>query len=475
MRTFLPLLAVALVACVRNPATGKLELNLVSESQEVELGKQAKVEAEQAYGVYKEKSELNSYVDGVGKALAAHSDRPNLPYSYEIIDDSSVNAFALPGGPIFITRGILGHLNSEAQMAAVLGHETGHVTARHSATQMSKAQVAQIGLGLGSVLSPVVASAAQVASVGLQVLFLKYSRDDETQADALGFRYMMKDGYDPSQMIPLFEMLDRVSKLGGGGKTPEWLQTHPDPGNRLAETEKRLKTELKGPTQGLKVEREKYLKMIDGIAFGEDPRQGFFKGDTFYHPELKFQWKVPSGWQHQNTAQAVAAASPKQDAIMQLQSAGKLSPEEAAQKIFSQQGIQAGQPVTVRGAKVARTFVAQTQQGNVEGVMAFVPFQGNTYMMIGYTKQGGLSDYGNTFLDSMGSFGELSDSSALGVKPARLKIVKVDQPMTVSEFNSRYPSSIKVEQVALINGLEPDGKIQPGYAKQVIGGTGETK
>ena len=115
MRTFLPLLAVALVACVRNPATGKLELNLVSESQEVELGKQAKVEAEQAYGVYKEKSELNSYVDGVGKALAAHSDRPNLPYSYEIIDDSSVNAFALPGGPIFITRGILGHLNSEVQ------------------------------------------------------------------------------------------------------------------------------------------------------------------------------------------------------------------------------------------------------------------------------------------------------------------------------------------------------------------------
>src|SRR5256885_1517789 len=166
MRTFLPLLAVALVACVRNPATGKLELNLVSESQEVELGKQAKVEAEQAYGVYKEKSELNSYVDGVGKALAAHSDRPNLPYSYEIIDDSSVNAFALPGGPIFITRGILGHLNSEAELAAVLGHESGHVSARHSATQMTKAEVAQVGLGLGSILSPTLGSVAQIAGAG---------------------------------------------------------------------------------------------------------------------------------------------------------------------------------------------------------------------------------------------------------------------------------------------------------------------
>src|SRR6266436_1699509 len=472
MRTFLPLLA--LVACVRNPATGKLQLNLLSESQEVELGKQAKQEAEQAYGVYQEKPQLNGYVEGIGKQLAAKTDRPNLPWSYEIVDDASVNAFALPGGPIFITRGILAHLNSEAQMAAVLGHETGHVAARHSANQLSKQQVAQLGLGIGSVLSPVVSSVAGVASVGLSVLFLKFSRDDETQADELGFRYMTKVGYDPNEMIPLFEMLDRVSKEAGSGKTPEWLQTHPDPGNRLAETQKRLRTELKGSTQGMKVEREKYLKMIDGIAFGADPRQGFFKGDTFYHPELKFQWKVPSGWQHQNTAQAVAAASPKQDAIIQLQSAGKLSPEEAAQKVFSQQGVQAGQPVTVRGAKVARTFVAQTQQGNVEGVMAFVPFQGSTYMLIGYTKQGGLSEYGNTFLDSMGTFSELSDPSALGVKPARLKIVKIDQPMTVSEFNSRYPSSIKPEQVALINGVEPDGKIQPGYAKQVVGGTPET-
>src|SRR6267378_6941118 len=179
MRTFLPCLALALVACVRNPATGKMQLNLVAEAQEIELGKQAKVEAEQAYGVYKEKAELNSYVESVGKGLAAHSDRPNLPYSYEVIDDSSVNAFALPGGPIFITRGILGHLNSEAELVAVMGHETGHVSARHSANQMSKAQLAQLGLGVASIVSPTMAQLAQVAGAGLQLLFLKFSRDDE--------------------------------------------------------------------------------------------------------------------------------------------------------------------------------------------------------------------------------------------------------------------------------------------------------
>jgi predicted Zn-dependent protease len=476
MRTLLTLCtALALCSCFRNPATGKLQLDLMSQDQEIAMGKEAKAQAEQAYGIYKEKPELNQYVEAVGKQLAATSERPGLPWSYEVVDDASVNAFALPGGPIFITRGILAHLNTEAQMAAVLGHETGHVAARHSANQMSKAQVAQLGLGIGSILSPTVASAAQVAGAGLQLLFLKYSRDDETQADELGFRYIAKVGYNPSEMIPLFKMLDGVSKEAGAGKTPEWLQTHPDPGNRLSATEQRLKTELKGTPAGTKVEREKYLKMIDGINFGEDPRQGFFKGDTFLHPELKFQWKLPAGWAHQNTPQAVAAQSPKQDAILQLAPAGKMSPEEAAQKLFSQQGITQGQPVSVHGAKVARTFEAQTQQGVIEGVAAFIPYQGNTYFLAGYSPKGGLATYGNTFLESMGSFGELTDSSALSAKAAKLKIVRIDQPMSVSDFNAKYPSSIKLEQVALINGVDKGGQIPAGYAKQVTGGTGVPK
>ncbi len=475
MRAFVLFCALVICSCVRNPATGNLQLDLVSESQEVQLGKEAKAEAEQTYGVYKAKPELSQYVADVGKKLAAVSGRPNLPWSYEIVDDASVNAFALPGGPIFITRGILGYLNNEAEMAAVLGHETGHVSARHSVNQMSKAQIAQVGLGIGSILSPTVASAAQAAGAGLQLLFLKYSRDDETQADELGFRFMTKVGYDPTQMIPLFQMLDGVSKEAGAGKTPEWLQTHPDPGNRLTATQQRLKTELKGSTQGMKVERDKYMQMIDGIVFGEDPRQGFFKGDTFYQPELKVQWKLPSGWAHQNTPQAVAAQSPKQDAILQLQAAGKTSPQEASQKLFSQQGFQAGQPVTVKGAALARSFVAQTQQGSVEGVAAFVSHDGTTYALLGYTPQGGLSAYTSTFLESMGTFGDLTDASALNVKPGTLKVVRIDQPMSVADFNSKYPSNAKLETVALINGVEGGGRIPAGYAKQVIGGSAETR
>jgi predicted Zn-dependent protease len=462
---------VLVCACVRNPDTGKLQLDLVPKAQEIQMGQDAKKQVETEMGLYHD-PKLEPYVAEVGKKMAAQTGT-DFPFSYEIVDDSSVNAFALPGGPVFVNRGLLAYVNSEAELAAVLGHETGHVVAHHSANQMSKQELAQIGLAVGSAISPTLGQLGQVASAGLQLLFLKYSRDDETQADDLGFRFMTNGGYDPHEMIPLFKMLDGYTNAMGGGKTPEWAQTHPNPGNRLAATDERLKTKLKGPTTGLKVDRDTYIQKTDGLVFGEDPRQGFFKGDTFYHPGLKWQMKFPSGWQHQNTPQAVAAASPKQDAIMQVMSAGKMSPEEAAQKLFSSQGVAMGQPVDVHGAKVARAFQAQTQQGNIEGIAAFVPFQGSTYVMIGYTPQGGLQPYLGPFGESMGSFSELKDSSALNAQPARIKVVHVDQPMSVAEFKGKYPSSAKDATVALINGVEEGGKIQPGYAKQVVGGTGE--
>ena len=462
--------ALLLCSCIRNPATGKLELDLVSHDQEVQMGQQAKLDTEQTLGVYKEKPALNDYVAALGKDLAAVSTEPQDPFSYEIVEDSAVNAFALPGGPIFVTRGLLGYLNTEAELAAVMGHETGHVCAHHSANQMSKAELAQVGLGLGAAISPMLGSLAQAAGAGLQLLFLKYSRDDETQADELGFRFMTKAGYDPKQMLPLFTMLDGVTKQAGGAKTPEWLETHPNPGNRFEATQNRLKTEFKGSTEGMKVKRDEYLKAIDGIVFGEDPRQGYFKGDTFLDPSLKFQWTLPKGWAHRNSPQAVAAQSPKQDAILQLQAAGKISPEDAAQKLFSQQGIVQGQPVDVHGAKIARSFQAKTQQGSIEGVAAFIPYQGSTYMLIGYTAAGGLAGYGDTFLSSMGSFGEIKDASALNAQPARIKIVHLDAPMSVADFNAKYPSTIKAELLALINGVEAGGQIAAGHAKQIVGG-----
>ncbi|HYZ89538.1 MAG TPA: M48 family metalloprotease [Myxococcales bacterium] len=463
----------AAAACVRNPATGNLQLNLISESQEIDMGKQAAQEVDQTIGLYKD-PKIEAYVARLGQSLSQQTNRKNLPWQFHVVEDPGVNAFALPGGPVYVTRGILATLMNEAQLAGVMGHECGHIAARHSANQLSKAQVAQIGLGIGSVLSPQIASLSQLAGVGLQILFLKFSRDDESQADKLGFAYMANDGYDAREMVSLFKTLERVSKLAGGSKVPEWLETHPDPENREQATLQRLK-EANVDFSKAKVNRDEYLSTIDGMVYGEDPRQGYFQGSRFLHPDLKFQVTFPQGWQTQNTPQAVAGMSPKQDAIVQLAAAGKDSPDDAATKFFSQQGIQRGQAaaLNINGQRaVAAYFAAQTQQGQIAGLIAFVGYQGTTYALLGYTGAQTLQQYDPTFKAFIGSFGPLTDQSAMSVQPARLQLVRIDSSMTVEQFNQRYPSNLRVEELALINGFDDkNGQMQGGQRyKRIVGG-----
>jgi len=192
-----------LAACATNPATGKRQIALISEEQEIAMGREADQQVQQQLGLYPDQ-ELQAYVNRVGQKLAAASERPNLPWTFRVVDDPVVNAFALPGGHIYVTRGLLTHLTSEAELASVIGHEIGHVTGRHSVEQMSKAQLAQIGLIAGMIVKPELARYGDLATQGLQLLFLKYSRDDERQADGLGLRYMYQQNYDPREMPAVF-------------------------------------------------------------------------------------------------------------------------------------------------------------------------------------------------------------------------------------------------------------------------------
>ena len=304
-------------SCARNPVTGKNEISLVSESQEIQMGQEYAQQIVRSMGVYDDKK-VHDYVSRLGMAIAVKSERPSLPWAFYVMDDPTVNAFALPGGSIFITRGILTHMNNEAELTGVLGHEIGHVTARHSVQQMTRQQIAQIGLGVGSIISSDVAQYAGLASQGLGVLFLKYGRDAESQADGLGFKYMVRDGYDPRAMATMFQTLQRVSKLEGGGDIPEWASTHPDPGNRVEATLKRIDT-MSVPESKLRYAREEYLPVVAGMTYGEDPRQGYIDGNTFYHPGLRFKLDLPEGWQAQNTPEALAAISPQQDAMLPAQ------------------------------------------------------------------------------------------------------------------------------------------------------------
>ena len=406
---------------------------------------------------------LQRYVSALGTQMARASERPSLPWSFTVIDDAQVNAFALPGGPIFITRGILTHMNSEAQLVSVLGHEIGHITAKHSVQQLSQAQLAQIGIIAAVIVKPSLAQFGDLASQGLGLLFLKFGRDDETQADDLGFKYMTTAGYSPTEMAEMFRTLQR---LGGGsneGRVPEWLSTHPDPGNRVQKTLDRVAaTSLPA---GMKVERDAFLQRTEGMIFGANPREGFFRQQQFLHPDLKFALDFPTGWQTQNQTAAVAAISPQQDALVVLALAGTASPSQAMNEFMGQQGItnQGASSGSINGLSATTgTFTANTQDGVLAGNVAFVSLDNRTFRLLAYTPQQRFSAYRGAFSQSLGSFRRLTDQAALNVQPVRIRLVRLPRAMTITEFHQAYPSTIPVAQVALINGVEATATIPAG-------------
>jgi predicted Zn-dependent protease len=461
-------------ACATNPVTGKPEISLVSEQQEIQMGQQGAQQVAQQVGLVKDQA-LQNYLQTIGSGIATKSERPNLPWTFRAVDDPSPNAFALPGGYVFVTRGLLDLMNNEAELASVLGHEIGHVTARHSVHQMSEQQLAQLALGVGAILSPTVAQLGDVASQGLGLLFLKYSRDDERQADDLGFRYALNQGYDVRYMDDVFRSLQRLGEASKESPLPSWLATHPGEAERIQTIDSKLAQLQPAQLANTKVNAQQYLQRVNGLVYGADPRNGFFQGNTFYHPDLRFQISLPSGWQGQNLSQAVIAVSPQQDGIIQLTLAQGNSPEAAARAFLSQQGIQAGQASqqTVNGVPaVASTFQAQTEQGVIQGLAAFFTYNGATYQVIGYAPAQRFGAYESAFRQSLGSFAPVTDSRVLNVQPKKLNVVSLPQQMTLAEFAQRNPSTIPLAELAIVNQVEDPNKALPAGTpvKQVTGG-----
>jgi predicted Zn-dependent protease len=471
----LPLLGLALTlqgGCARNPVTGDLQLALVSEAQEIQMGQQAAQEVATTIGLVDDPA-LQQYVSDIGQRLAAGSERPQLPWSFAVVDDPTPNAFALPGGPIFITRGLLNLMGSEAQLATVLGHEIGHVTARHHVTQLSRTQLAQIGLGVGGILLPDLQQLGGLASAGLQLVFLSHGREAERQADDLGFAYALDTGFDVREMGMVFESLQRFGDREEQSAVPSWLLTHPAPAERIQSVEERLQAMTLTGEQ-LRIGRQPYLDQIEGLTYGSDPRNGFFRDALFLHPELRFQLTFPAQWQAQNLAQAVTALSPQQDAAIQLTLSSDGSPQAAAQRFFGQEGIQAGQtvqqPVNDLPAVLA-TFRAQTQQGILEGMIGFISHDGRVYQIMGYGPAQRFPANQRAVQESLLSFRALTDPDALAAQPDRLTIVRTTETMSLTEFNRRFPSAISIEELTVLNQLPSADTPLPGgsLVKRVVG------
>ncbi len=468
--SFTVVLLLWLAACAINPATGSRQLSFMSEGQEIQMGREADPDIVASMGLYPNES-LQAYVQELGEGLAASSERPDLPWTFRVLDDPLINAFALPGGFIYVTRGILVHFESEAELAGVLGHEIGHVTARHSVNQISKAQLAQLGLGVGMILAPELQEYAGLANASMQLLFLKFGRDDEHQADELGVRYMGRVGYDPAQLSGVMAMLGQVTR-GDGAGPPEWLSTHPNPANReeaimaMAET---AEIALDPPL----VRRDVYLPFLDGMTYGVNPREGFFEGSRFYHPDMAFQLDFPDGWGTNNGKQAVQAGSPEEDAILSLSLAQGASPAAALNTFMGQDGMEGGQPSSapINGIPgVAADFRFTSPDQVIEGRVAYLDYGGTLLQFIGFGPSQAWPNRRGMVRNAMESFRVLRDRSKLEVEPARLRLVPVPRAMDLATFLSREGASEWADDVRNLNRLQGNPTLAAGQIMKVPSG-----
>ncbi|MBZ0114490.1 MAG: M48 family metalloprotease [Thermoanaerobaculia bacterium] len=431
------------------------------------MGREADVSVAQQYGIYDD-PELQAYIQDLGMQLARVSERPDLPWKFAVVDDSIVNAFALPGGFVYVSRGILAHVASEAELMGVLGHEVGHVTARHSVEQMSRAQLAGLGLGVASVASRDVRQWGGLAGAGLQVAFLKFGRDDERQSDSLGLRYVVRAGYDPTEMPKIFHTLDRVSQAAGSGRIPTWQSTHPDPGAR-SQTIARAVSQLAPDEQRGTLNREIYLAHLEGMTFGANPREGFTVGSTFYHPDLAFRLDFPSGWQIVNQRSQVGALSPEKDAIVVL-SLVQGSADQAAAEFRNVGGIVMGSSMG-RNMQRFETVSDNPNDQVLTGVVRFVEHRDVTLRLLAYTLDSRWRNAEQPLVDSVDSFGSLSDPRYLDVQPKRLELVELPRPMSLSDFAEAYPSSVDRTTLAIINGVSAEDVLEKGQVmKRIVGG-----
>lgn len=415
------------ISCAINPVTGKRELSFISEKEEIAMGEQTDVEIKGQYGTYDDRG-LNAYVTRIGLSMAPLTHRPHLTYHFAVLDTPVVNAFAVPGGYIYVTRGILALMNSEAELAVVLAHELGHVNARHSVTKLSQLMLAQFGLAVGGAISETFAKISGAASIGIQLLFLKFSRDDEREADALGVEYSRKGGYNPSEMVNFFASLEKLGDLSGGQSLPGFLSTHPLTSERIQNTKGML---LESDRQ-LKIDQADYLASINNMVYGQDPRQGFVEKNAFYHPQLRFSFSFPGDWQIQNTPSQVVLATKDGHAGVILR-AEKTSDnlKDYAAKIAKK--IEDGQFIDEQSFRINGLAsyhqiydISQQEKETLRTRISYIKKGGYIYTFLALSAQKEFDRYDSLFQSLTRSFKELKDARYIDRQPKRLRLIKAN-------------------------------------------------
>ena len=465
-------LVLLITSCARNPVTGKREVMLMSQNQELQLGASSDPQIVAQYGLY-ESAAIQSFIDDKGQEMAAISHRPDLDYSFKVLDSPVVNAFAVPGGYVYFTRGILAHFNNEAEFAGVLGHEIGHVTARHSAKQYSKQMLGQVAFLGGVIFSEKFRTFANEANTGMQLLFLKFGRSAESQSDELGVEYSTKIGYDSHNMANFFGTLKRLQ--GESGQSiPSFLSTHPDPGNRFNDVHQ-LSDEIQQeyPKESLKTNRDSYLRMIDGMIVGVDPKQGYVEDGKFYHPELLFEFLVPANWQINNTPSAVQMVPQDGNALLTMVLAAGTSLNDASNQVITENNL----TVIERGNQRINGFeaiemisnqVTPAQQQGAEATTiriytALIKYGDLIYVFHGMSSPEDFTRMYPTFQATARSFAKLLDPEKINKQPDVLKIVTIPSQMTHAQAMTRFGmTSEQSQELEILNGMESTTVLEAG-------------
>ncbi len=464
--------------CATNPVSGKQDFVLMSEAQEINLGKQAHQQVMKQYRPYNDPA-LQSYVEGIVEELGQQSHRDNLIYHVTVLDSPQVNAFALPGGYLYITRGIMAYMNSEAELAGVLGHEIGHITARHGVRQQSAGTVAGLlGVGVGILTGS--REAAQAANIGSTALIRGYGRNHELEADRLGAEYLANVGYDPEEMINVVEILkdqeDFDKQLAQEeGREPRayhgTFSTHPANDKRLQEVVRAANKIQTAATR--EANREKFLKYMDGAVLGTSEQDGVLRRNKFYHNALNLYVEFPPGWKVHNLPDRLIAQPKTGDAQLQI-TIDDLNKRQTPKQYLTEQfkgQISKGQPVHTASFQGYTGYTAlNTKSGKVPSRVAAV-FQGKRIyqVLLAGKDVNALNAHDGVGLNTIKSMRQLKSSEVKLAKPKHIKLIRARPGDTFASLARKSDlSNHPVEQLRLLNGMYPDGEPKPGQLIKIV-------
>jgi predicted Zn-dependent protease len=463
--------------CTQNPVTGQSEFTgLMSPEQEKSIGASQHQEIIKQYGGVYIHPGIQAYVNEIGQKMAQHSERKDVTYRFTVLDSPVVNAFALPGGYIYITRGILSLANSEAELAAVLGHEIGHVAARHQASRYSQGVLTQLG---ATVLSTAIGlpAASQAIGLGSNLYLSSYSRGQETQSDQLGVRYLVAAGYDPMAMSDFLRAMNIEQTIeakldGKQERRASYLSSHPDIGQRVGEARaEALKVSVSSePMRG----ETRYLSMIRNMSFGDSSTQGFEKGDVFYHPELGFAFDIPSSFNIDNKPQRIAVEG-QDGSVMVLdikKAEGLNRPEDYISEIWLKgEGRGQIEMMNVNGLQAATTSVqAMINNQSVDVRLIAIPWDNQDFVRMQILIPNGASvDAINDLKRLSYSFRRLSERDRNSIRPYRIELIKAGAGDTIESLSAQMGvSQNKLERFAALNALNPNTPLISGKMYKVV-------